>query len=178
MYRWVSKREDPIALYIRTKCLSHYLLLCVCVCTWVQVNTKSITTNPTVETCNSDSFTRMHPQIYGCVSICMGVSVFSRKTLCVTQDKLIIVRAATHSECSSEPQFGKKWKESILWSRSGILNMCGPPAGNKWPLSFTEPQPVIEPSVPVQRRPRVEETGNAENTRKWCDFSLHFPHWN
>lgn len=33
---------------------------------------------PRVETCDSNCFTRMHLQIYGCGSACMGASVFSR----------------------------------------------------------------------------------------------------
>lgn len=94
MHAGVSKGEELTALYIRTKCLSRYLLLCVCV--FVCMCVCAITTNARVKTCNSDHFTRARPQIYGCVSICMGVSVFSRETLCVTQDKLVFVRAGVH----------------------------------------------------------------------------------
>lgn len=87
MYGRVLKGEGPTALYIRTKCLSHFVTLCVCVSVyscvfvcvcvyiWVQVNIKSITTNPRVEPCNSDCFTRMHPQIYGCVYLSAWVRV-------------------------------------------------------------------------------------------------------
>lgn len=89
--------------------------VCVCECTWEQVNTKSITTNPRVETCNSDRFTRMRPQIYGCAPICMGVSVFSGETLCVTQDKLVFVKSSRSRD--SEPQFGVKMeREHIMIS--------------------------------------------------------------
>lgn len=43
----------------------------------------------------------MRPQIYVCVSICMGVSVFSGETLCVTQDKLVFVGAGVHKTLSA-----------------------------------------------------------------------------
>lgn len=72
----------------------------------------------------------MRPQIYCCVSICMGVSVFSRETLCVTQDKLVFVRAAVHKtkSASQNHSLGKMEKEHIMiparnseyvWASSG-----------------------------------------------------------
>lgn len=96
---------------------------------------------PRVETRNSDCFTRMRPRIYGCGSMCKGASVFSRETLCVTQDKLVFVTAVykTHS-ASWNHSLGKMEKERIM---SPEFWLCVGPAANKCPLSFSEPRPVI-----------------------------------
>lgn len=40
MYVWLSKGEDPTALYIRTKCLSRCLLPCECACMRTRVHVK------------------------------------------------------------------------------------------------------------------------------------------
>ena len=109
------KGRIPLLYTSAQASVSLLVIVCVCVCVCVRTHlgaSESITTNPGVETCNSDRFTRMHPQIYGCVSICMGVSVFSGETPCVTQDKRVFVRAGVHKtrERFSEPQFGKNGK--------------------------------------------------------------------
>lgn len=57
---------------------------------------------PRVETVNSDRFTRMCPQIYGCVSMCMDASVFRKEMLCTTQDKLVFVRVVHNTQSASQ----------------------------------------------------------------------------
>lgn len=93
--------------------------LFVTLCVRVSVNAKSITANPRAETCNLGHFTRMYPEIYGCVPVCMcicrGMSVFTGEMLCMTQDRLVFVRAGVTRLRTLVPTVvWKKWKRNIL----------------------------------------------------------------
>lgn len=111
LYTRVSKGEDLTVLCIRS--VSLFVTVCV------SVNTESITTNPRAETRNLGHFTRMYQEIYGCVSVCMcicrGMSVFSEEMLCMTQDRLVFVRAGVRGlRALLQTVVLKKWKRDIL----------------------------------------------------------------
>lgn len=109
IYAGVTKGEDPATSCICAKCVLQFVSLfvhaCICVCVCIH---RGYNRNLRVKTC-SGHFTRTLPQIYGCASLLMGVSVFSREMLCVTQDKLLFVRTSVHkTKRFSEPHFGKQ----------------------------------------------------------------------
>lgn len=180
MYTGVSKGEDTTALCIHTKYLSQYLLLCVTVYVhaWVQVNTEFITTNSRVKTCNSDRFTRMQPQIYGCVCVYLhGCECVSKRDAMRDSGQACLCKSgrSQDSEHFFEPLVGK-WQRSILWSQPGILNMCRPSSCQQvasvfqWSFRLVIRQAgVITLSISVQRRPWAELKGN--KTKLW-NFSL------
>lgn len=112
-----------------------YFLLCVWVCVHTHLGAseqQGYNHKPGVETCSSDHFTRMRPQIYGCVSMCKVTSAFSRETLCVTQDKLVFVRTAHKTQRASQNHsLGKMEKEHIMIPAPEFW-LC---VGLQWPTS-------------------------------------------
>lgn len=168
MYTGVSEGEDTTALCIHTKCLSHYLLLCVYVYvhTWVQVNTRFTTSR--VKTCNSDHFTRMQPQIYGCV--CLSAWVW----VCLEE------RCYAWLGTSASPNRRLGNGKGAYYDPGPEFWICvglqQPTSGLCLSVVF---QPVIRQagviplSIPVQRRPWAEETmGNMGRIMRFLAYSL------
>lgn len=120
------------------------------------MNNESMTAKPELK--HAARFTRMYPQIYGCVSMCMGVSVFSRKTQCVTQDKHVFVKAAVHKTQSASQNHNlgklkKKKNRERMMIPVGILNMLWASSSQQYDSVFqwspTCHRTVITPTILV-----------------------------
>lgn len=99
---WTGDVQTRFFVHLQAAPDSRFVTLGELVCKHLVPNEQQVSSHkPRVETCNPDRFTRMCPQIYGCVSVCTGVSVFCTEMLCVTQDKCVFVSAGVHKTRSA-----------------------------------------------------------------------------
>lgn len=92
---------------------------------------KSITTDPELKHAIQLFHKNAPTDLWLCVTIGMGVSVFSRDAMRVSVQACLCKRRSQDPECFSERHLGENGKRSMLWCWHRNLNMCGPPAANK-----------------------------------------------